>query len=408
MPDTTQLATYARLLRLTPVDDLGLKLASPPPDEVKQQDIHRSKRRWRHSIWSLLLLVVIPTSLAAGYFWLFAADRYLSEARFVLRTPGRSIPSASAANLLQSVGISRSNDDGYVVLEFLESRDAMKWLEARTSLREAYAEPKWDFVWRFPNPFMSNSDEGLYKQYRRMVSANFDSATGVNVLKVQAFTPKDAMNQVRILLDAAEGLVNRLNERARRDAIGVAEAEASRMRDRTVAAQSALTTFREREQLLDPSQATLAVLETIAKLANETAQVSVQINELEKSTPNGPQISPLKQRRAALEAQIATERQRLAGSSKSIAPRIVEYERLMLEREFAEKALMAALSSVELARIEALRQQVYLERVAAPSEPDYPTYPWRMVWCAVTGVLGYMAWRIWRILSRDALQHNQQ
>ena len=92
----------------------------------------------------------------------------------------------------------------------------------------------------------------------------------------------------------------------------------------------------------------------------------MQINELEKNSPKAPQITPLRTRRAALEAQIATERRRLAGDAQSIAPRIAEYERLMLEREFAEKALMSAMTAVEMARVEALRQQVYLERVATP------------------------------------------
>ena len=93
------------------------------------------------------------------------------------------------------------------------------------------------------------------------------------------------------------------------------------------------------------------------------------------------------------------------GDAQAIAPRIVEYERLMLEREFAEKALISAMAAVETARVEAMRQQVYLERVANPSQPDYPAYPWRVVWTLVVAVAGYMTWRMWRILSSDALRH---
>lgn len=406
MPDTTQFATYARLLRLTPVGEPTLP--APPAIATMAERAAPVQRRWPSGIVSLLLLVLLPTCLATGYFCLMAADRYQSEARFVLRMPGRAIANAAMANLLQSSGVTRSTDDGYIVREFLESRDAMAWLEKTSRLRAAYGEPKWDFIWRFPNPFMSNTEEGLYRQYERMVSASFDSSTGVNTLKVQAFTPADARHQTAALLDAAEALVNRLNERARRDAIGLADAEAERMRQRTLAAQAALTAFRERERLVDPGQATLAVLETIAKLSQEAAQVSVELGQLEKASPNGPQIGSLRGRRAALEAQIAIERQRLAGDAQSIAPKIAEYERLMLEREFAEKALMAAMTSVELARVEVLRQQIYLERVAAPGQPDYPAYPLRAVWCLATLAAGFMAWRMWRILAGDALRHTEQ
>jgi capsular polysaccharide transport system permease protein len=411
MPDALQFATYARLLRLTPVDDPAL-----PPTSVQvttPEAAALKRRRLPEGVVSLLLLMVLPACVAAGYFWLLAADRYESEARFVLRSPGQTMSTPQMSNLLQNssllqnTGVGRANDDGYVVRDYLESRDAMQWLEHHAGLKAAFAVAKSDQVWRFPNPFTSNTEEGLYWHYQRMISASFDNSTGMSTLKMQAFTPVDAQRLSASLLDAAEALVNRLNERARRDAITLAEGEVGRMRQRALASQSALTAFRERERLVDPSQVTLAVLETIARLAMEAAQASVQINELAQSSPNAPQIAALRTRRAALESQIATERQRLAGDAQSIAPRIAEYERLMLEREFAEKALMAALTAVEMARVDALRQQVYLERVAAPSRPDYPAYPWKIVWCLATLVVGYMAWRMWRILAADALRHSE-
>ena len=67
---------------------------------------------------------------------------------------------------------------------------------------------------------------------------------------------------------------------------------------------------------------------------------------------------------------------------------------------------MAAMTAVEAARVEALRQHIYLERVAAPGRPDYPAYPWRVIWCLVTVAAAYMTWRLWRIVANDALRHN--
>jgi capsular polysaccharide transport system permease protein len=412
MPDASQFATYARLLRLTPVEEVQVA-PSPLLRERAEAAPKRASRRREHGLISFLALVVLPTVLAASYFAFLAADRYQSETRFVLRMPGRTLANAALGSALQSngvaamTGVTRSGEDGYVVQQFLESRDALAWAKQHAGLKDAYAGPaaRFDIFWRFPNPFEPRSEEGLFWHFQHMMSADFDSTTGVNTLKVQAFTSADARRIAGSLLEAAERLINRLNERARQDAIALAEAEVDRMRQRALAAQSALTSFRESERLIDPSQATLAVLETIGKLAQEAALVSVQISELSKSSPSGPQIAPLRTRRAALEAQIALERQRLAGDAQAIAPRIVEYERLMLEREFAEKALISAMAAVETARVEAMRQQVYLERVANPSQPDYPAYPWRVVWTLVVAVAGYMTWRMWRILSSDALRH---
>ena len=401
MQRDVQLATYARLLRLSPVKEALVEPLHAPATSAPP------RRRRRVTGWrSLLLVVVLPISVTAAYFWILAADRYETETSFVLRVPGRSIPLEKMSSFLPTGGTSRAADDGFIVRDYLESRDAMQWLEKHADLRAAYDKAIWDPIWRFPNPFESNSEEGLFKHYQRMTTAKFDSGTGVNLLKVEAFTPQDAQRLAASLLDAAEELVNRLNRRSREDAVTLANTEAERMRQRTLAAQAALTAFRERERLIDPSQSTLAVVQTISRLSMDVAQANVQMSELTQSSASSPQIAQLRNKQAALETQIVLERQRLAGDAQAIAPRIAEYERLMLEREFAEKALMAAMTAVETARVEALRQHIYLERVAAPSRPDHPAYPWRVIWCLVALAVAYMTWRMWRIVANDALRHN--
>jgi capsular polysaccharide transport system permease protein len=401
MPDSADFSTYARLLRLTPVD---LALAEPERLVEVETEKRLHGRRLR-SLGVVLLCVALPTLIACLYFGLIAADRFESEARFVLRVPGKASPAAALSSLMQTAGVSRGTEDGFIVRDYLESRDAMTFLEQHADLRAAFDNKAADILWRFPNFFTSNTQEGMYWHYQRMMSATYDSTTGVSTLLMQAFSPTDAHQLSSALLQAAESLINRLNDRARRDAIAFAEGEVDRMRERAIAAQEKLTAFRERESLIDPSQATMAVVETIARLSSDAANINIQLAELQLSSPTAPQISSLKARQAALEAQIAIERHRLAGDATSIAPRIAEYERLMLEREFAERALMAALGAVELARIEAQRQHVYIERVAEPSRPDHPAYPRRVLWCLTILLISYMAFRIGKALLDDASRH---
>jgi capsular polysaccharide transport system permease protein len=407
MPDTQDLATYARLLRLTPVD--------PAPEAAARADVAREARpareapararfHWR-SIYNILLFVLLPTLAGIVYFGWIAADRFESESRFVIRTPGATAPGAALAGLMQNAGIARGTDESFIVRDYLESRDAMAYLQKHAGLDAAVRSKEADFLWRYPNFFTSATEEGLFKHYRRLVSVSLDTTTGVSTLRIQAFSPAEAHRLAAALLEAAETLVNRLNARARDDVVAFAEAEVGRMRRRADAAQGALTAFREREALIDPSHATQAVLEAIARLALEVAQVNVQLRELQGGSPRGPQIAALRTRQAALEAQIAVERQRLAGDATSIAPRIAEYEQLMLEWGFSERALMAALGSVEAARMEAQRQHVYIEQVATPSLPDHPGYPWRVVWCLAVLVLSYAVFRIGKALVDDARRH---
>jgi capsular polysaccharide transport system permease protein len=405
MPDDAQFATYARVLRLTPVDPLGTDGISRPTAEGSAS--RTVLPRTIKGLASFLVLIILPNALVLSYLWGFAADRFEVKATFILRTPGRTVsaPSAAMSELLDSSRATRAGEEGYIVQEFLESRDAMLWAQRRAALREAYAKPTNDPLWRFPNFFTSASDEGLYEHYRHMISSSFDSSTGLNTLKVQAFTADDARIIANSLLEAAEELVNRLNRRAQEDARSIAAHDLALAKQRALEAQEALTAFRERELLIDPSQLTLTVLETIGRLSFEAAQTGVDIAQLEKSAAKSAQVGLMRTRQAALEAQIAKERHRLAGSAAAIAPRIAEYERLMLERGFAEKALLGAMTSFEVARQEALRERIYLEQVARPNQPDYPAYPWKVAWSVGIFLGSLMLWHIWRTLVKDIGRH---
>ena len=121
-----------------------------------------------------------------------------------------------------------------------------------------------------------------------------------------------------------------------------------------------------------------AVAELIARLAAELAQAQTQLREMTASTPDGPLLSPMRRRVAALETQIETERRKISSESGGLAQKLADYERLVLEREFAKTTLAAAVRSLESARTEARRQQLYLERVTQPAAADYPLAPDRL------------------------------
>ena len=86
------------------------------------------KRRW------FVLFVIVPTLLAAAYYGLFASDIYISEARFVIKSPEQKRPQISSlANLIQTTGLSSGQEQANEVLDFVRSRDALKDLEKKIS-----------------------------------------------------------------------------------------------------------------------------------------------------------------------------------------------------------------------------------------------------------------------------------
>jgi capsular polysaccharide transport system permease protein len=336
--------------------------------------------RWRTFLRTVVVL--LPTIIAAVYYGGIAADRYVSEARFIIRTaskPANMLGGLSA--LLQLVGMSRSQDDAYAVHDFLTSRDALRDIASRFDLRKMYNDPSADFLARYPSLLFGSSDEDFYLYYQHMLTVVVNNTTGLTTLRVEAFRPQDAQRVARALLDQGEDLVNRLNTRMQEDAVKVAEADVARAEQRRVANQVAITAFRNRELILDPGKSSALVFDLIGKLASQLADVRAQIGETRGNSPNSPQLAAMNQRAAALERQIAFERGRIADTSDGLAAKIAEFEQMMLEQEFSIRTLSSAVQALEAARTEARRQQLFLERVVEPDLPDESTVPerWRMV-----------------------------
>lgn len=376
-----RLRPVAHLAR--PLSPRGTTLPFPEATGGEDGEAAQVTHRFKPSPWlswskaAFFLVVLLPTTLAALYFGFIASDRYVSESTFVVRS-AKSPLSGGLGGLLQMVGISRSQDDSYSVQEYLLSRDAVTALSQKLPIREIFNREGADFVARFPNPLYGETTEELAQYYRTRISVVHGATTGLTTLRVEAFRAEDAIVINRTLLELGEALVNRMNERIRADAIRYAEAEVARGQERLVETQIAITEFRNRELMLDPSKSSLIVAELIGRLAAELAVVMSQLREVEASSPNSPQISGLQRRISALEAQIVLERQRVSNASDGLAEKIAGYERLTLQREFAVKALSSAVTSLEVARNEARRQQLYLERVVEPHTPDYSEQPRRM------------------------------
>jgi capsular polysaccharide transport system permease protein len=80
-------------------------------------------------------------------------------------------------------------------------------------------------------------------------------------------------------------------------------------------------------------------------------------------------------------------------------------QRLALEKDFADRQLSAAMTAMEQSRVEAIRQQVYIERVTSPVVPDYALQPERIKGITTTLVLGLVLWGILVLLVSGVKEH---
>lgn len=360
--------------------------------------------RWlrRHALF--IVTVILPSTIALLYYGVIAADRYSSEAQFVVRSPNRA-GFDQLSSVIPSSGTERASDEASAVHQFVRSRDAVELLVREADLRAILARPESDPVWRFPGWFTKDLREKLFERYQDFVTIKQDSATGISTLAVQSFRPADSVRIAEVLLQGSEALINRLNERSRRDTIAAAEKEVESAKARAFERREELTAFRMRAGTVDPAKSSQSLLETIGKLSFDAAQVNAQLAEALRSSPLGPQVANLRNRLQATEQQIVEEKRRIGGSAQALAPIIADYERLVLEREFADRVLASALASLETARLESQRQQLYLERVVEPHAADYPSHPKRLMWIGIVILLSLSVYAICRSLVDNIRAH---
>lgn len=331
------------------------------------------RRRW------LLLFVAVPTILATIYYGLIASDVYVSQSRFVIKSPGqKSMPTTTLANLIQTSGFVGGEQETKEVLDYVRSRTALADLQRQIDFRARYQNAGADFMSRFPRPFRHGSFENLFKYYQTVVQASPDNESGVAVLEVRAFRPEDARNINAKLLGLSEALVNKLNERAERRAVTEAEQRVVDAQVRVRKARAALSGFRNTQELIDPAKQATGVLEISNKLVSEHAAVQAQLELMQRVAPANPSIPALRARSSALASEIATQNGRVMGTPTGIASKVGSYENLLAEQDFSQATLTAASTALEQARVESQKQQFYLERVVDPNLPDSPVLPNRL------------------------------
>ncbi len=351
-----------------------------------------------------LLTVVLPTFLATMYFGIIASDVYISESRFTVRSPEKSTPTGLGA-LFKSSGFANSGDEIYAAQDYVLSRDALRAVNRGDAFMRAYSSPSVSDFDRFGGIGRGTTFEDLYKYYKKKVDVKYETSSSIATLTVRAYTPRDAARFNEQLLEMAEATVNKLNERGRQDLIRFAQREVNEAKAKSQSAALALSSYRNSVGIVDPEKQATVQIQMISKLQDELIATRTQLTETRTVSPQNPQIEVLAARAKSLSEEIDKQLGLVAGSSRSLSSRAAQYQRVLLENQFADKQLASAMAALDDARNEANRKQAYVERVVQPNVPDEPLEPRRWRGVLSTLILGLAAWAIISMLVAGMLEH---
>jgi BexC/CtrB/KpsE family polysaccharide export inner-membrane protein len=401
MPDTTARSSEVVAFKDTTPLEANAETAVALSRQGPLSGLQRRLRGMGPLFW---LTVVVPTLLATLYFGFLASDVYVSESRYVVRSPEKP-QKGGLGLLLGSAGFASASEEVQAAQGFIDSRDALRAINTDDFARKAWGSGDISIFDRFDPLGWSGSFEDLYRYYGSKVDAEYDAETGITTLTARAFRAEDAQAINARLLEQSEQLVNKLNSRGNNDLVRYAEREVEEAKAQASAAALELANYRNRRGVIDPERQATVQLQMISKLQDELIGARMQLLQLTRVAAQNPQIPILKVRIAGLEQAIEEQLGSIAGGDRSLSQAAAEYQRLQVQREFADQQLGLSLAALQDARNESRRQVAYVERVAQPSLPDAALEPRRIRGILATLIVGLVAWGIMSMLLAGVREH---
>ena len=365
---------------------------------------------WKRIDKLFLIVVVIPTLASSVYFGLIASDVYISQSKFVIYNPQTPIPSTGLTGLLQGVGL--GNNSSYAanaVHDYLLSRDALRDLQTTLHYKETVTKSYIDPFNRFGGwIWFDKSFEQLYRYYLRMTSDDINTTTNISTLTIDAYTARDARRINEELLRLAQLLINKLNRRANRANVAFYKNQVNIAESTLLLTAERLAQFQNHSGVFSPIPQANLRNTLIASLEKQQLTTSLQLNQLHTTAPTNPLTKILQKRLDSLQKQISAESRKVAGGEQSLATRSITYDKLQLRQNLAQKQLISAVNALEEARIQAQKQQLFLETIVKPNTPDEAIRPQRWRSFLATLLISLLTWGVFSVIFAGIREHHER
>lgn len=355
-------------------------------------------------IKSLLTVVGIPTLLASIYYGIFASDLYVSEAKFAVRSVQGASTSTGLSALLAGAAPSSGGQDSLVVMEYSQSHDLLAGVQREVDVIGHYSDEDIDFLSRLDE---SDSNREKLDHFLDHVILHRDSISDVISLKVKAYDPEIAQAIAQRTIDLNEEVINTLSNRMEEDAMTSALREVENAELRLKKAADTMANFRSEHDSFSPQEESSALFTRVANIESSITEARASLTEKRAYIrESAPEIKSLKNRINALERQLQVEKGRATGNGEqALGGMMTEYQPMVLEEEIARQQYAATLSTLEIARLDALKQKQYVVTFVSPSLPIEPSEPRRLRQIIIVMVYSFLAYLIFGLLWAALKEH---
>lgn len=382
----------------TPKPGAKKKKKPPAPQLIVRPLARKAKPKKRH--WGLVSAFVIVVLFPIGATWWYlnerAAEQYASTVAFTVRSEDISSPADLLGGLAPALGGGGGSSDTDILYEFIRSQSLVERIDTQLDLRSFYAPPyDQDPIFAFAK---DGTIEDLTAYWQRMVRISYDSGSGLMELRVLAFSPEQARTVADAIFDQSTAMINDLSAIAREDATRYAREDLDLAVERLKQAREALTAFRISSEIVDPNADIQGQMGLLNLLQAQQVEALIEFDLLRNSTrESDPRLIQAQSRIDVIEERVREERQKFGvgrGEDESYAQTIAEFERLAVDREFAEQGYAAALANFDAARAEANRQSRYLAAYITPTLAQRSEFPNHPLTIGVVGLFAFLTWAI--------------
>lgn len=354
------------------------------------------RRSFRGALFGFVLMVGVPTALAAWYFFGVAADRYVSEIRYSVRSGAMMPPGEGAQTMFGGASALIFAADSFVLSDYIDSVQAVVDIEARLPLREMLGRDGGDPVRRY-DP--SLPVENLLPFWSAAVHSAYDAVRGITVVEIAMFTPEDAEAVGRALVEQLERIVESLSEDARNQTLRFVNAEYERATVELERAGLAIEEFRRANQIISPTEEVEIGAGVLATLSAQLAERRVELRTLRNRTANSPRIPVIEREVRALEDQMEAELERRAGQQDAALPgQLTSFEALENAYVIARDTYVSTLALRQEAEANATLGQAELVVFVPPRLPTHSLRPDRPLEVLKVFAIAFAAWLVLRIL----------
>lgn len=314
---------------------------------------------------------LLPTLLVLGYSLIFYDSMYISNSEFVINSNSTENTLSLTPQTLLNGGI---NNDIYIAVAYIKSLNMFNAIDQKLNLKKHFQSG--DFISSLSS---SATVKDIEEYWGNVVNVHIDLESELLRLSVRSYSPEFSLSIQKNILNELESLINRMNEKAHKDAISLAEKEVSSSEQEVEKTSLALKTFRDINTFISPEAEVSNFTNIIGSLEQQLSETKTELEQkLTYFKKDSLEIKTLKSKIDALNNQLNEVRTRIASNSTNkqiLSNTINEYERLSLKHEFAKKKLESAMTSLEAARQISLTKARYLVMVESPTLPDESLWP---------------------------------